>query len=534
MKIDYKSMEELAEEGMSYGKIADILDVDLRTVVEYLEGLKSQAGKRENEAIQYGASRREQIAQLRLEQKMSVADIAKKMEISESFVKEDLMAMGIDAFSLEPTAKPKKNTNKERMNSKPDIPSTQTESPEAEAERRRQIVRLMYEKDKKPEEIYSMFSDIPRSVISKDIRYMLRNKIYRARDVSVVVRPDTSIQSESSDERLKTKSKTTRASKTQRSERREKLLDLLRGKKMTQKQMAEALGVSQPTVSADIRYLIEAGIITKEDISAKGKKKEEEKPEGETQINERGKKETGRKSQIRERREKLLGLLRSNNNMMTQGQMAKILDVSQATICNDIKYLIREGMITREEINKGETQETVRITTETPTEQTSEPKLEPKSELSLEPVVSQKSDEEVSPKQEAEQAQHIETEVESELIKKEESDEKIETETTNPEIEVPNQVQQKPEEKTSKGIKRNSAERKYILMMIGKIKSLSVQGKTELAIQYLETLLKEMSFTEAEKKQFFGIMKTLQGERVKKIKQRYFSADNSDIGANER
>ena len=97
-----------------------------------------------------------------------------------------------------------------------------------------------------------------------------------------------------------------------------------------------------------------------------------------------------------------------------------------------------------------------------------------------------------------------------------------------PEIQDTVGLKEKPEK-----IARGRAEKQYIVMMIGKIKVLSLKGETEQAIRYLETLQNEMTFTEAEQKQFDGIMKVLQKARIKEINRRYFNTGNTTIGQNE-
>lgn len=105
MKIDYKKMEELAKDGVDYGKIADILDIDLRTVINHIEGQKITGDDTQSDVKKYGTSRREDVAKLRLEQRMSVKEIAVELKISESLVREDLMAMGISISDQKPETK---------------------------------------------------------------------------------------------------------------------------------------------------------------------------------------------------------------------------------------------------------------------------------------------------------------------------------------------------------------------------------------------------------------------------------------------
>lgn len=90
-QTDYRRMEELSQDGLGYREIADILQIDLIDVIDYIEGQKNTEQGKSSTPI----DRRNAIKKYFLEDKMSIEEIANKLRISEALVKEDLLAKGI-------------------------------------------------------------------------------------------------------------------------------------------------------------------------------------------------------------------------------------------------------------------------------------------------------------------------------------------------------------------------------------------------------------------------------------------------------
>ena len=119
MEENNRKIDELLEQNMSYGKIADLLGIDLIDVINY----DNQKIRTKRELQNIPANRKKAIKKMFLEDEMSVSEIADNLGISEKQVNEDLTMMGIDPKlplvlrkQLLENAKKRKNHSSENKN----------------------------------------------------------------------------------------------------------------------------------------------------------------------------------------------------------------------------------------------------------------------------------------------------------------------------------------------------------------------------------------------------------------------------------
>ena len=307
-------------------------------------------------------------------------------------------------------------------------------------------------------------------------------------------------------------------------ERRKRIIELIRTTGLSPSDIAENLGIKTSTVNNDIFRLKNKGKLTSEEISNWQKRRQLQHKE----------------ESVEARRERIIDLIRTTG--LNQKEIAQRLDVKHAIVFNDVRYFRLHRLITEKEIEEWKERR----------KQFSEVEREKKKVAKAEKV-SQEAEEQ--PLQETQNMESVELMEAKEVTAEQQSEPKEDVveqpqgpgvveekpkepgepaqssepvEVEQPEIQDTVGLKEKPEK-----IARGRAEKQYIVMMIGKIKVLSLKGETEQAIRYLETLQNEMTFTEAEQKQFDGIMKVLQKARIKEINRRYFNTGNTTIGQNE-
>lgn len=306
--------------------------------------------------------------------------------------------------------------------------------------------------------------------------------------------------------------------------RRERIIDLIRTTGLNQKEIAQRVDVKHAIVFNDVRYFRLHRLITEKEIE---ERKERIKQQHTNQ-------------KLRERRERVIDLIRTTG--LGPNGISTELETNVSIISDDIQYLRKHKKLTDKEISDWKERR----------KQFSEVEREKKKVAKAEKV-SQEAEEQ--PLQETQNMESVELMEAKEVTAEQQSEPKEDVveqpqgpgvveekpkepgepaqssepvEVEQPEIQDTVGLKEKPEK-----IARGRAEKQYIVMMIGKIKVLSLKGETEQAIRYLETLQNEMTFTEAEQKQFDGIMKVLQKARIKEINRRYFNTGNTTIGQNE-
>ena len=221
-------------------------------------------------------------------------------------------------------------------------------------DRRKQILELLNEQGRTIEEVYTFFSNVPHNVIERDIRYLIRNKLYQPYNIILSrkiendnsrsgEKTDTNSETEGNVENTEKEDNLTRQGRrpTRRKKkkspfdaktRREKVLQRLKNTLKTQEQIASELGVSKGVISTDIQFFIISGIITPEEHKTRKK-----------QIKQLAKHK--KSPQIEQRRKQILELIHSTN--MTYEQIGKEIGVSQAKVSAEIKYLVSIGMVTQ-------------------------------------------------------------------------------------------------------------------------------------------------------------------------------------------
>ena len=283
-------------------------------------------------------------------------------------------------------------------------------------------------------------------------------------------------------------------------DRRNKIAELIRTTNLTRNEIIEQLGINPQMLNNDIKWLKKHGILKAKEID-----------EWRSRRKQQGKREN---SEITERRSRVAEMVRTTD--LSPKEIAQQLEVVYFTINNDIQWLKKHGILTAEEINEWKNRRKQSKEVQQP-----EAVIEPTKEVEQSEVVVQEPSEEVEQSEVVVQEPSEEVE-QSEVVVQEPSEE----------VEQPEEVQPQEADKQNQdnGLKRGLAEKKYIVMMGQKIKEKAKKGEFESAIQYLESLLKEIPFTEAENEQFMGIMRVLQRERIKGIQKRYFNTGSTSIG----
>ena len=308
MEENNKKIDELLEQNMSYGEIADLLGIDLIDVINY----DNERIRTKRELQNIPANRKKAIKKKFLEDEMSVPEIAKDLGISEKQVKEDLTMMGIDPNLSIPLRKQLLENAKKRENDVSENKNTSKAETGGIIATRLKIANLLFEKGISEDEIYKIFSDIPQDVIDWHIQYVKNHNITGYEEVN----NDTPKETEAPEE----EEKSVFGTRPEIIERRKSVYKLI-GKKKTTGEIASALGISRATVENDISFLKRKGII--EDNGTEHDRKEK-------------------------RRRELISLY----GKLSIKQLARRFEVAEITIKGDIKYLIETGQIEDETLEE--------------------------------------------------------------------------------------------------------------------------------------------------------------------------------------
>ena len=311
MEENNKKINELLEQNMSYGEIADLLGIDLIDVINY----DNQKIRTKRELQNIPANRKKAIKKMFLEDEMSVSEIADNLGISEKQVNEDLTMMGIDPKlplvlrkQLLENAKKRKNHSSENKNtSKTEVGGI--------ISTRLKIASLLFEKGVSEDEIYRIFGDIPQDVIDWHIQYVKNHNITGYEEANNDIQKEAATPEE--------KRRSVFGTRTEIIERRKAVYKLI-GNKKTSGEIASELGISRATVENDIVFLRKQGLI--EDKGTKQEQKEK-------------------------RQQELKGLC----GKLSIKELAIRYEVAESTIRDDIKYLIETGQIedeTSEEVKR--------------------------------------------------------------------------------------------------------------------------------------------------------------------------------------
>lgn len=308
MEENNKKIDELLEQNMSYGEIADLLGIDLIDVINY----DNQRIRTKRELQNIPANRKNAIKKMFLEDEMSVPEIAYDLGISKKQVKEDLTMMGIDPNLPIPLRKQLLENAKKR---KKDI-SENKSTPKTEVggiiATRLKIANLLFEKGISEDEIYGIFSDIPQDVIDWHIQYVRNHNITGYEKVD----NDTPKETEA----LEEEEKSVFGTRPNIIKRRKAVYELVR-KKKTSGEIASELGISIATVENDLVFLRKQVLI--EDKGTKQEQKEK-------------------------RQQELKGLY----GKLSIKELSARYEVAESTIKNDIKYLIETGQIEDETLEE--------------------------------------------------------------------------------------------------------------------------------------------------------------------------------------
>lgn len=301
MEENNKKIDELLEQNMSYGKIADLLGIDLIDVINY----DNERIRTKRELQNIPANRKKAIKEMFLEDEMSVPEIADDLGISEKQVKEDLTMMGIDPNLPIPLRKQLLENAKKRKNDVSKSKNTSKAETGGIIATRLKIANLLFEKGISENEIYRIFSDIPQDVIDWHIQYVKNHNItgYEGIDIPEVAKPEK-------DE------KSVFGTRPNIIERRKAVYELTR-KKKTSGEIASELGISIATVENDLVFLRKQGL-----IENKGTKQEQKE----------------------RRQQDLKGLY----GKLSIKQLAVNFGVSESTIIEDIRYLEKTGQLNNE------------------------------------------------------------------------------------------------------------------------------------------------------------------------------------------
>ena len=300
MEENNKKIDELLEQNMSYGKIADLLGIDLIDVINY-DNQRIRT-KRVRKLQNIPTNRKKAIKKMFLEDEMSVSEIADNLGISEKQVNEDLTMLGIDPKLPIPLRKQLLENAKKRKNDVSENKSTSKTEVGGIIATRLKIANLLFEKGISEDEIYRIFSDIPQDVIDWHIQYVKNHNItgYEGIDIPEAAKPEK-------DE------KSVFGTRPNIIERRKAVYELTR-KKKTAGEIASELGISIATVENDLVFLRKQGI-----IENKGTKQEQ--------------------------KEKRQQELKDLYGKLSIEELATRYKVAESTIRDDIKYLIEAGQI---------------------------------------------------------------------------------------------------------------------------------------------------------------------------------------------
>ena len=363
MEIDYKKIDELLKRGVHYGEVADILEIDIMEVINYANKVQVKRNEKTHDNDSSVTSRKEKIKTMLLNDKMSIEEIASKLGVSTSLIKEDLLMMGIAPNLPSNLSKKVLQQNSESNASsyngrKKASTKKQREPKQKQASsilETRNEIATFYRSGMPIEEIYEAFSDISPEIIDKHIRFIEEHDIMGEYKEST----DDTIQGKKPKKDFDDKE----WGRTPEIRKRRINIYRLYGK-MTKAEIAKELGVSIATISADMVQLRKIGVITSNvKYSKKRNRREEIKKLYSTMsidelaerfgvarttiladilhLTKTGKIENLTKNKIEQRR-KIVASLYGENYI---SELAEMLGVSTTTINDDIRVLKREGVL---------------------------------------------------------------------------------------------------------------------------------------------------------------------------------------------
>lgn len=322
MEENNKNVDELLEQNMSYGEIADLLGINLIDVINY-DNQRIRTKRKLQNIPDMPANRKKAIKKMFLEDEMSVSEIANNLGISEKQVNEDLTMMGIHP-KLPPVLRKQLLENaKKRKNHSSENKNTSKAEVGGIIATRLKIANLLFEKGVSEDEIYGIFSDLTQDVIDWHIQYVKNHNITGYEEVNNDIQKETATPEKKRSSVFETRPEII--------ERRKAVYKLI-GKKKTSGEIASELGISRATVENDFAFLRKQGLI--EDKGTKQEQKEKRQPDSE---------ETKRRRlAIPELRKKFY-----------ISEIAEMFGVSTWTINNDIRWLKKEGLIDATEEIRG-------------------------------------------------------------------------------------------------------------------------------------------------------------------------------------
>lgn len=280
-----RKIERLQEKGLSFGEIADELNI---SIIDAINGLgygyvKNDSKKKKRDEI--GMGRKDCIRNLFLNEHKSIKEIADSLKISENFIREDLLAMGINP-NIDPRLNStnigahtnsisKKRGNKEDEETKAQrkkhveriMQKSVNKSAIAGINERRKIVEDLYYNEGFSEDEISEATGISVVIVERDVEFLERHRKVGSAEFS----------KDEKEEVRKRSGKIKGDCKKRKIEaRREKVARLYQeGKK--QRKIAEELQVSISTVYNDIKQLLKDGKIGKREFDTEKKQEDEVK-----------------------------------------------------------------------------------------------------------------------------------------------------------------------------------------------------------------------------------------------------------------
>ena len=316
-----KKIEELFSKGKSYGEIADELDMSIIDVMRYLQQIKDV-----KEEKRINGDRKTNVKIL-YEEGKKISDIAKKLNISEVLVREDLLSFGIipdlGIVSKRQEEKPEEQTLEEKTKNERALTDKKelltSENRLLVIKERREKVAKLYDEGIEDDEIARTLN-IPLRVIERDIDAILDAR--RFKDENFPENMGESISSSQSEEEQEIVTK-----------RRNRIEELVKQGKNV-KEIAEELGVEKSLIVQEMKYLMREGRIPrsyKKEFSKDRRERRKSNPK------------------IIERREKVAKLYKEGK---TVDEIAEELGIAIFIVQNDIKVLLKENVIEKRENNR--------------------------------------------------------------------------------------------------------------------------------------------------------------------------------------
>ena len=319
-----KKIEELFSKGKSYGEIAEELDMSIIDVMRYLQQIKDV-----KEETRINGDRKTNVKIL-YEEGKKISNIAKKLNIPEVLVREDLLSFGIipdlGIVSKRQEEKPEEQTLEEKTKNERALTDKKelltSENRLLVIKERREKVAKLYDEGIEDDEIARTLN-IPLRVIERDIDAILDAR--RFKDENFPENMGESISSSQSEEEQEIVTK-----------RRNRIEELVKQGKNV-KEIAEELGAEKSLIVQEMKYLMREGRMPrsyKKEFSKDRRERRKSNPK------------------IIERREKVAKLYKEGK---TVDEIAEELGITIPTVQNDIRVLLKENVIVKRENNRKNT-----------------------------------------------------------------------------------------------------------------------------------------------------------------------------------